>query len=192
VLVANEPELSTFASVPVQYKDLPDNYEISSDVVESVYLEMRGPSGVLGSITNSSFAVVLDMSGVQRGERTFSVGDDNVKLPRGIRLVRAIPSQLRFDFEERATRDVPVEVRFSSARPAGYEVSGFDVSPRTLTVVGPESRVARVKTVVTDAVDVSKAVGTMEAHVNSFIGDAHVRFVSSPAVTVRVTMAKKP
>ncbi len=97
ISVSNEPELSTFQSVPVEYKQMPENLEISSNVDETVRLELRGPSGRLRDLRDAKLAVVLDFSTIhQAGDRTFSIDDHNVSLPRGIRLVRAIPGRLQF------------------------------------------------------------------------------------------------
>jgi YbbR domain-containing protein len=191
-LVASEPELATFASVRLEYKNLPEDLEISSEPVSSLMLELRGPSGELRRAgENAHPAVVLDMSAVQPGERTFTIGDENVKTPRGVRLVRAIPSEVRLIFEPRRTNTVPVRVRFSGDGQNGYVVSQYEATPRELGIVGPRSRVARVAAVVTDPVDVSTVVGTAEFRVNAFMDDPFVRFQESPQVTVAVTMKKK-
>ena len=55
-LVASEPELSTFATVRLEYKNLPDDLEISSDPVSSVVLELRGPSGELRGVGETASA----------------------------------------------------------------------------------------------------------------------------------------
>lgn len=199
ILVASEPELSTFVTVPVQFKNLPDGIEIGSDVIESVYLELRGPSGELrlpggelrGIDDSRRYAVVLDMSHVRPGERTFTIDEGDVKLPRGIHLVRAVPSQLRFDFEQREWRSVPVEVRFGPVQP-GYELTGFTVTPPALRVEGPQSRVNLIKRVVTDPVDLSQVVGSAEFHVNCFVEDPHVRFASRSQATVNVQVRARP
>jgi YbbR domain-containing protein len=191
-VVSNEPELATFVSVPLEYKDLPGDLEISSNLLESVYLELRGSSSEmrgLGDVRRP--AVVLDMAGVRPGEHTFSVGDRNVRLPRGLRLVRAIPSQAHFEIERRTSRVVPVRVRFGSARQAGYDVDRYAVSPAQLTVLGPESHVARINHVVTDPIDLSGVVGRNEFRVNAFVEDSYVRFQSTPTLVVDVTMKKK-
>lgn len=192
ISVANQPELATFISVPVEYRAGPDELEISSDVVESVYLEVRGPSGKLQDFTDSRPAVVLDLSRVHLpGERTFTIDDGTVNLPRRIRLVRAIPSQLRFQFERRITRTVPVQVRFSGAPQAGYEIAEYAAAPSELAISGPESRVKGIDFAVTDPVDLSSVVGVSEFRVNTFLGDPHVRFPSSHQVAVKVSMKKK-
>jgi hypothetical protein len=191
--VATEPELSTFASAPVEYKNLPNDLEIGSTPLTSVLLELRGPSGQLGGTAEASLhpQVILDMSAAVPGERTFTVGDGAVKLPRGVRLVRAVPSQVRLEFERHADASVPVTVRVTGEGHDGYFVASQNVQPSRLEIVGPASHVARVTQAVTDAVDVSQVVGTSEFRVNAFLNDPYVRFQGSPQVEVTVTMKKK-
>jgi YbbR domain-containing protein len=180
IAVANEPELSTFVSVPIEFKDLPDTLEISSDVVERVELEMRGPSGELRNFTGNRTAVVLDMSDAMPGQRTYTIRGADVHLPRTLQLIRVIPSAVRFVFEHRRRKSVPVEVRFSQP-PAK-----FQVSPPSLTIEGPESRVNRVHSLTTDQIDLSKVDGSGTFHVSALAGDPHVRINSDPEVTVEV------
>ena len=191
-VVASEPELSTFATVRLEYRSLPEDLEISSDPVSSVSLELRGPSGVLRGVGDAiQPAVVLDMSDVQPGERTFTIGAGNVKLARGVRMVRAIPSEVRFLFERRLVRLVPVAVRFTGQGLNGYTVARQSVAPDRLEIAGPASRVARIAAAVTDPVDLSSALDTSTFRVNAFVEDSFVRFHSSPQVVVTVTMKKK-
>jgi len=190
-IVANEPELSTFATVGVEYKNLPDDLEISSDPVSSVKLELRGPSGELRGVGDGGVRpeVILDMSTVQPGERTFPIGDGNVKLVRGVRLVRAIPSEVRFHFERHAERVVKVIPRFTERN--GYEAADFSVIPDSLIIAGPASRVARLDTVLTDAVNIPAQAGVFDFQVNAYVDDPYVRFPTPQHVTVTVTVRKK-
>jgi hypothetical protein len=192
-LVASEPELATFATVRLQYKNLPDDLEISSEPIGSISLELRGPSGELRGVGDGAMqpAVILDMFGVHPGEHTFPIGEGNVKLARSVRLVRAVPSEVRFRFERRAMRDIAVIPRFTGEGAHGYEIAHWDVQPPKLQLVGPASRVDRIQSVVTDPVDVSNVVGSSEFRVNAYVEDAYVRFRGSPQVLVVVTMKKK-
>ncbi len=190
--VSSEPEMATFVRVRVEYKDLPEELTITSNVVESVYLELRGPSGDLRNFADSSrVAVVLDMSTARPGEQTFTLGENNIDLPRTLRLVRAIPPQLRFRFERLVVRNVPVEARFSRTPPRGYAVAGYTVNPTQLIVRGPESHVANLKSAVTDPIDLSGVVGISEFRVNAFANDPQVQLVSSPDVSVTVMVKKQ-
>jgi len=191
-LVAGEPELSTFTAVRLEYKNLPEDLEIVSDPVASVVLELRGPSGDLSGLgSNIRPEVVVDMSSAGPGEHTYAIGRGNVKVARGIRLVRAIPAELRVRFELRRERTITVEARFAGEGQNGYEVGRVSADPREVRIAGPRSHVARVSSAITDQIDVSNIVGTSQFHVNLFVEDPLVRLVDATEATVTVSMKKK-
>jgi hypothetical protein len=190
-VVANEPELSTFATVGVEYRNLPDDLEISSDPVSTVKLELRGPSGELRGVGDggASPEVILDMSDVRSGDRTFPIGDGNVKLVRGVQLVRAIPSEVRFRFERHAERTVKVVPRFRNRD--GYEVAHFTVKPDYIAIAGPASHVAVADSVLTDQMNIPATEGSFDYPVNTYVDDPYIRFPALSRVTVTVTVRKK-
>jgi YbbR domain-containing protein len=192
-VVATEPELSTFTPVRLEYRNLPEELEISSDPANTISLELRGPSGSLRGLeaAPAGAAVVLDMASVQTGERTFPIAGENVKLPRGVHLVRAVPSEVRFVFERRRSRSVAVTPRFTGEGQNGYRVERWVADPHEVEVEGPASRVARLSGVATDPVDVSALVGSAEFRVNAYLNDPFVRFKSPAQITVTVAMKKR-
>jgi YbbR domain-containing protein len=189
-VVANEPELATFTTAGIEYKNLPEDLEISSEPVSTVKLELRGPSGPLRGVSDgASPEVILDMSDVRVGERTFPIGDGNVRLVRGVQLVRAIPSLVRIRFERHAQRTVKVTPRFHDRD--GYEVADYTVNPDSVAVAGPASHIAQIETVVTDTVNVPGRAGAFEYPVNTFLDDPYVRFPDVSRVIVTVTVRKR-
>jgi YbbR domain-containing protein len=192
-LVATEPELTTLANVRLEYKNLPEGLEISSEPsASSIELELSGPAGALRGMGEAIHpAVVVDMSGATSGERTFSIGDRNVKVMRGVRLVRAIPPAVRFHFEPRRMNTVPVHVRFLGEGHNGHTVAEYHVDPPEMEITGPRSRVERIAAVVADPIDLANTTGTAQFHVNVFTEDSFVRFLNTPEVVVTVTMKKK-
>jgi YbbR domain-containing protein len=192
ISVASEPELATFISVPVQYKNLAPDVEINSGVVESVSLEVRGPSDALHLPEASRrSAVILDMAGIEPGRYTFTVNGSDVRLPRGVQLVRAVPAQIRMNFEQSATRSVPVEVQFADCLPPDLRVVETAAEPSALAITGPASRVARVTSVETDPMMLKPEAGTSSYRSQAYVHDPRVRFQDSPQVTVKVTVGKK-
>jgi len=191
-VVTNEPELSTFVRVPLEFHNLPVDLDIASQPVDTVTLELRGPASELrGQGDSRRPAVVVDMSAATPGQRTFHIGNGNLSLPRGVRLVRSVPSEVRFDFDRRAVRDIPVQARFTGEGANGYVVGKYTVSPAKLPVEGPVNHVTRVPAASTDPIDVSSAVDTSQLRVNAFLSDPFVRFEGSPEVVVTVTMRKQ-
>ena len=102
-----------------------------------------------------------------------------------------MPSEVRFDFERRAVRDVPVQARFTGEGTHGYVVATYTVSPPKLPVEGPVNHVTRVPAADTDPIDVSSAVDTAQLHVNAYITDPFVHFEGPSEVVVTVTMKRQ-
>ncbi len=195
-MVEVEPELATSIAVLMQYDGLPDGLEISSmePASNTVTLEIRGPSSALGGLGEKGgphVAVVLDMSSARPGVSTFSIGNGNIRLPRGLRMVRAIPSEARFEFEPLLSRRAHVAVRFRGEGDNGRSVAHYSVEPAELEIRGPASRVGRVSEVLTDPVDVSHVENSEQFRVNAYVNDPYVRFHTPPEVVVAVTMKKK-
>jgi YbbR domain-containing protein len=192
VFYAGDPEVGAFVSVPVEYRGMPDNLEISSDLVGTVSIDLRGPSEKVANFSAAKSAVVLDFSGIHKpGEQTFQIDEREITLPSGMRLERAIPAQIRLQFERRTEQDVPVEVRFAGVPPEGFLLKQYSVAPETLTLVGPESRVRRIEHAVTDPIDLTSAANGAVFRVNAFVGDPHVRFAKPVKIAVKVEIQEK-
>lgn len=188
-----QSDTTTSMSVPVQYRNVPKDLEISSEVTESAFVEMRGSEGRLSGSNLANTVVLVDLGRERRpGERTFSILEGNVSLPPGVQFVRAVPSQIRVRLEPRVTREVPVQVRYASPRVDGYRIASQEVIPRTVKIVGPESRVNAIDRVQTDPIEFSaQDEGESLVHVHAFIGDPFVRLVESDlTIGVKVNLEK--
>ena len=120
--IAREPEVATSLSVPVEFKNMRDDLDISGNLPDRVRLEVRGPSGRLTRDNLSAVAVVLDLSDAQPGERTYNIRGRNLNLPAGVTFYRAVPSQTHAAF--RAARGQ------GRARPAGLSEQACQLSHR--------------------------------------------------------------
>jgi len=192
--LAGQTEVATAVPASVRYRNVPPELELNSDHVERLFLKVRGPAARLSTSSLSQTTLVLDLqNAMQPGEQTFTIGERNLTLPPGVTLIRVVPSQVRVRLERRATKDVPVEVRFAGPPPTGYRVVHHDVQPLKIRIVGPESRLDQVVSVHTDPVDLSSKLANAEFRVPVFLPDSHVRFEESgPVVTVRVSLEKIP
>lgn len=186
-----EPDIVTEHTVPILYRGLPQQYLVTGNVPNSIEVELRGASGLLTASSLADTVVLLDASSVDSpGEKTVTIGSENLNLPRGVTFLRAVPSQLRLRFSRIASKDVPVEVRFSGELPSGYKIASKTVEPTTLRVVGSEARVDSVMGVETDAIDLTHATQSGTFRVNAFVNDPQIGFDSSPVVTVRIAVEK--
>ena len=188
VVINGANELTAAVSVPVQYRNIPPNVEITNDLAEQVHLILRGRSPVLARASASPSPVVLDLSGVRApGERTFTISGENVRLPGGVYLEKAIPGQIRLRLEPRVPKDVPVRVRMGHI-PMGMRAVLEEVAPPMLTITGPESQVRNIEEVESDPVDVQALDKSGRARVVAFTNNPRVGFASQSEVTVRISL----
>jgi hypothetical protein len=160
--------------------------------LERVHLEVRGPSGKLFSDELKESAIILDFADVSKpGERTFPIEKANVYIPLGVELIRAVPSQVRIQFERLLARKVPVAVRIAKPPPADYEVVNQMIEPSEVRIAGPESDVREVQSVETDPIDLSAVVGRADFNVEVFVPDPQVRLDPPQRVRIRIDVRKK-
>lgn len=189
--VVGEPKYEASVSAPLLLAGKPADLEISSERPERVTLELLGPPSLLDQEHLSTVATVLNLAPVaQPGEYTFTITTANVRLPRGLTLVRAVPSQIRLYFERRTSASIPVRARFANNGAGGYILRSHKISPDRLTIAGPESHVRRAVAAETDVIDLSGVIGEKVFRVNVFLDDAQIRFESPPQVTVVVQTAR--
>lgn len=189
--MVGEIDVASSMNVPVLYKNLPRNVEISSDLPERIHLKLRGASARLTVGNIGHVAAVLDLSQVTAsGERTFVLDRTTIDLPYGIELIRAVPSQVKLTFEKSVVNEVPVRTRFASPPPSGYTVIAQHISPPVVRIAGPESRVRQTAFVETDPIDLATTYQNIEVRTTVGVDDPHVQLESSPQVTVRIAVEK--
>jgi YbbR domain-containing protein len=181
-------DLTESVSVPVQYRNIPQNLDTGSDLIEQVHLILRGPSLLLSRASTNPWPVVIDLASAKSpGERTFSITAANVRLPGGVMLEKAIPGQIRLRLESRAKKPVDVHVRLDHV-PDGMRATVAEVNPPTLTIVGPENKVRPISDVDTDLVDVRALEPGGHARTVAYSPDPRVSFTTTPTIAVRIEL----
>ena len=192
--LSGQTEVATAVPAAVRYRNVPQELELSSDHVERLFLKVRGPATRLAASSLAQTTLVLDLGNVLKpGEQTFTITENNLTLPPGVSLVRVVPSQVRVRLERRATKDVPIEVRFAGPPPAGYRIAEQSVQPQIIRIIGPESRLEQISALQTDPVDLSAELANAEFRVPVYLPDPQVRVEQAyPVATVRVALEKIP
>jgi diadenylate cyclase len=187
IAVAREPELATSLSIPIEFKNMPDDLDFTTAVPDTVHVELRGQSGRLSRDNLAGLAVILDLSDAHAGQRTYTVHSSNLNLPSGVSFYRATPSQVTLTFDRLVTRDVPVKPNYVKI-PDGYTLESDQVEPDKVRIRGPEARVEGIDSVGTDPVDLSGVVSEKEFRTHINVGDPQIRLESPNEIAVKVTL----
>ncbi len=89
--------------VPLEFRKVPPNLEISGDVPTQVHLRVRGRSGLLRRLIPADLSIAVDLSGRTAGERLVQLTPDQVTVPYGVTVVSITPPQVLVPLVPRRT-----------------------------------------------------------------------------------------
>ncbi len=191
--IANEKRVEAPFHSPLEFRNMPQSLELSTELPASVQVWVRGPVSTVRELTPADLAVELNLSGFDSpGERSYPLTVSGVRIPFGVHITQIVPSQLSVRFEARSRRDVPISPRIIGKPAPGYQLSLFQVVPSTVRVVGPESHVRVLESVSTDPVDITGVIAREQLWTNPFVPDPLVRIEDNESVRVIIQMKKQP
>lgn len=193
VALIDEPELIETTTVPVEYRNLSADLDLSPESPNRVQLQVRGSRARLNEVSPERTNIVLDLGGMTAASaKTFTIQSTSINLPPRVTLLRAMPSQLRVKLERRLYKDLPVEVDFEHPLPAGVSVLTSEVTPKNIKVVGPESRIQLAEKITTEPVDLKTVDATKPLRLNVLLTDPELSIVGGAVVTVKLSLQKQP
>jgi YbbR domain-containing protein len=176
--IASESNSVINRTVPLAFRGIPTNMEITGESATEVNLQLRGSSNLLNEISPADVAAVVSLAGQGPGTYSFNLTTGNIQAPFGVEVLRIDPPRVEFNLERTLTRTIRVNATLTGNVAAGYVVSEWRVDPPTAQLVGPESHVAPVDSLPTLPVTIEGARGSIRRTVDLDIKDPLVRMAS--------------
>ncbi len=190
--VARDPVAEVAVDVAIEFHNIPQNMEISSENIPRAQIRLRGPERVVHGLRPSDVYAEIELSGLKPGERTFDLTAQQIHEPSELEVVQVVPSQFHLTFDTRLTRQVPVQPRVVGTFAPGYNIERVEVDPSTITISGPKKHVEAVESAITDPIDVSGSMSQVTFRRHAYVPDPLIQVASSDPVRVTVIMQKVP
>jgi len=188
--VTREPVAELAVDVPIEFRNIPQNLEISSEVVPRAQIRVRGPQRIVRHLQPVDIYAAIDLNDVKPGERTYDLTSGEVHKPAGLEVVQVVPSQFHIAFDWRETREVPIRPRVIGKFAEGYQISRVVVDPSQLKIIGPKKHVDLVDTAITDPVDVTGAMNQMTFIRHAYVSDPLIQAATPDPVRITVIMER--
>jgi len=186
--VSSSPPSEVALNVPIIFRNMPADLEISSENSPSAQIRVRGPEAIVRRLQASDVTAEIDVTDIKPGERTFDL-THQIHVPDRLTISQVVPSEIHVSFDARATRSVPVQARVVGEAPHGYRPK-FQYDPPAVEITGPEREVAAIKVATTDPVDIAGVVSSISVARHAYVSDPLIQ-VSSPR-SVRITVTMEP
>ncbi len=190
--VASDPVAEVAVEVPIEFRNIPENLEISTESIPRAEIRVRGPQRVVRRLQPADIYAEIELGEMKAGERTFDLTAQQIHKPRSLEVEQVIPNQFHLTFDTRLTRQVPVHPRALGNFAAGYQIGHIESDPPTITISGPNKRVAAVEAAITDAIDVSGTLDRATFVRHAYVSDPLVQVMNPNPVRVTVIMEKVP
>jgi YbbR domain-containing protein len=191
MLVASETSSEIGMEVPLEYRNIPSQLEITGDTTNLVQVRLRGSANVIRQISAKDVSTTIDLSKMRAGDKIVPLSPQNVQAPFGAEVIRVNPSSVRFNLERTVTKTVPVVPTIMGQPSDGFEVGRVLVDTNTVEVEGPESRVNALQSIATSPIRLDRRQGRVEQSVDLDVPDPQIRIAHPGPVNVQVEIQRK-
>lgn len=91
----SEPSVEIAYLVPLEFRNVPENLEISGDIPAQVRVRLRGRSAVLRPLAPADLAITVDLQGSTAGESVIRLKGDQIGVPPGTEVAGLSPAEIR-------------------------------------------------------------------------------------------------
>ena len=174
--------------VPIEFKDVPAGLGIASAGAKSTNVTVKGQDRIMKSLRPSDVRVLVDLGKARKGEGSFHINKDDVKLPYAMSVTNIDPSTVRVRLDETIAKTVPVRASITGSPEAGFYVKSVDVEPKSIVIQGLKTEVRKISEIGTDQMDISGINATQTQELNIDAAGANIK-PEKDKVTVTVVIS---
>jgi YbbR domain-containing protein len=190
--VARDPQAVVAVEVPIEFNNIPQNLEISSENIPRIQIRLRGPEHTIRRLQPSDVYAGLELNGQKAGDHTFDITSRQIHQPLGLEVIQVVPSQIRMSFDTSMTRQVEVRPRITGTFMQGYRIGRVTTKPLAVTISGPSKHVEAIESAITDPLDVTGVMDRITATRHAYVSDPLVQVIDTDPVQVTVYVEKNP
>lgn len=136
-------QMETQLDVNLDYSGIPPNLVVTSGLVNSISVRLRGPAVLIRSIPKEMRNHIINLSMIKKGKTPVPMGgEDLLAVYRAFDVIDIQPPRIEVVADTLVERSVPVHTVFDS--PLGEDailVENLTVKPSMVTIRGPESTI---------------------------------------------------
>ncbi len=151
-LVSGRERVESWIQVPVEMTNPPTSLFISKGAVNKLEVRVRGPKGIVRSLTGREKPYTLNLAGLQVGDNTILIEERGLKLSKSLEVMEIKPNRVQILADRIVTQSVPVSIRYAGQLNDDYRILTSNSTPASVTLRGPESMMRKVPSLDTKGV----------------------------------------
>lgn len=140
--------------VPIGLINIPAHLVVS-DGQKTASLSIKGHERVLKNLRQGDISLTVDLSTMKKGSSLIPLSSENVRIPNMLSVSDISPQSVKLVLEEKVTKTVPVRANIVGSPALGLTVERISILPKEISVVGTESKIAKIKSIKTEPINIS-------------------------------------
>jgi YbbR domain-containing protein len=191
VFFAGEKESFISYTFPIEFRDLPKNFELVKISAQKAEVQISGSRRLLLALKPEQVALSLDLENSEAGKSSFPLTSKNLSIPPGLNVIKIEPDSVTVVMEERTTALVPVVADLVGTLPEGKEMLSYKGIPDKVTIVGAPSVLRGIFSVKTEPILLSSITESTTVEVGVIPSPASVKLSSESPTVVEVELVIK-
>ena len=191
VAISNQTSSEIGFDVPLEYRNIPPQMEITGDMPTSVQVRLRGSPNLIKGVTARDVSTTIDLGKMRMGEKIVALSPQNVQAPFGAEVIRVNPSSVRFNLERTIAKRVTIQPSIVGQLAVGYKIGHISVRPNEVDVEGPESRVTSLSSIATVPIRLDRRNATVEQIADLDVPDPQIRLQHPAPINIRIEIEKQ-
>ncbi len=189
--VSEEQSTRDFVVVP-QFVNLPENLTLAEEgSPRALTVTVQGAPEMVRRLREGDVEVKVDVGRMKAGPQVVEVGQESVRLPSSVELVRVVPPVVHFVLDQRVTASIPLKPVFVGQPVAGRQVLGWKVDPPAVKVSGPSVLLSKMKGLPTQPVSVEGRSQDFQVPVVPVPTDPELVVAETGPMTLTVFLGEK-
>jgi uncharacterized protein (TIGR00159 family) len=140
LVVVNTQIVERVITVPVEYTAPRAGLVLVGDKVDEIKAHLTGTKSDLDNLSVRQTSVTVALSDFEEGARVVLVSKENLKLPRNITLLDAVPGGLEVTLAGIVQKTIPITPQLVGKLPDGKKIKSIKVYPESIEVMAPPDR----------------------------------------------------
>jgi YbbR domain-containing protein len=186
VYVNSIQEKERFLTVPVEVRNVSEDYLLSSELPEFVQLVLRGRDESLSLVNEGDVIAYIDLETNLEGETKKIVKVERRGIPRGVSIKEISPRLVDIQLDQAIRKSVKVVPVIVTDLPDGYSFEKFLIEPPAVEIQGPASIIETVESVNTRKVDIANMTETTVLEIELETGSDKITLVRDLPVSIKI------
>ncbi len=174
--------------VRVEAINLPNDLIISNKYKREIEVTVRGPRSVLLEMGKDQSALQINLSNATPATRVENIENNAIPVSRGVEVLRVQPSTIILSLDNLIQKELPIKAVTAGDVSTGYQLAELELTPRSITINGPETILSRVDVIRTTPINLQDLFESVQLQIPLELDQRIIDLIGETSVTADITI----